>query len=169
MTIFLVALAVTFADQLTKQVIRYTFSLGESRPIIDGFFHLTYVRNTGAAWGMFRDHGEILILVSVVMLALLIVFRRSFLTGAWEHHIAFGLLLGGIVGNLLDRIRLQAVTDFLDFHLGSYVWPTFNIADSAICIGVGIYILSSFWLPSHPLHDPDPEPGDAPSEADAPA
>jgi signal peptidase II len=153
MTVFLVALAVAFADQLTKQVIRYTFYLGESRPIIDGFFHLTYVRNTGAAWGMFRDHGEVLIVVSVMMLGLMVLFRRSFLTGAWEHRMAFGLLVGGIVGNLMDRIRLQAVTDFLDFQVGGFVWPTFNIADSAICIGVGVYVLSSFWLPSHPLHD----------------
>lgn len=154
MTVILVALAVACADQLTKQVIRYTFYLGESRPIIDGFFHLTYVRNSGAAWGMFRDHGEMLIAVSVVMLCLMVVFRRSFLTGAWEHHMAFGLLMGGIVGNLMDRIRLRAVTDFLDFHVGAYAWPTFNIADSAICIGVGVYILSSFWLPTHPLHEP---------------
>jgi signal peptidase II len=161
MTIFLVALLVAVADQFTKQVVRYNFALGESRPIIDGFFDLTYVRNTGAAWGMFRNHGEILILISVVMLVLMLVYRHSLITNAMEHKIAFGLLVGGIVGNLMDRIRLEAVTDFLDVYVGTHHWPAFNIADSAICIGVGVYILSSFWLSSHPLKEP--KPGEEPA------
>ena len=161
MTIFLVALLVAVADQFTKQIVRYNFALGESRPILDGFFDLVYVRNTGSAWGMFRDHGEILILISVAMLVLMLVYRRSLITDAMEHKIAFGLLIGGIVGNLMDRIRLEAVTDFLDFYIGTHHWPAFNIADSAICIGVGVYILSSYWLPTHPMKEP--KSGDQPA------
>lgn len=153
MVSLMVAFVVTVLDQLTKWIIRESFALGERRTIIPGFFDLTYVRNTGAAWGMFRNHGEWLIGISVVILILLLVFHRSFLTPAWEHRIAFGLLLGGIVGNLLDRIKLFYVTDFLDFYIGPYHWPTFNIADSAICIGVGVYLLSSFWMQRHPMRD----------------
>jgi signal peptidase II len=148
-----VAAAVTFLDQLTKWIVRESFALGEKRTIIPGLFDLTYVRNTGAAWGMFRDHSELLIVVSVVILILLLVFRRSFLSPALEHRIAFGLLLGGIIGNLMDRVKLFYVTDFLDFYVGTYHWPTFNIADSAICIGVGVYVLSSFWIQHHPMND----------------
>ena len=148
-----IALAIAVADQLTKQWVRHAFGLGETRPILEGFFNLTYVRNTGAAWGMFSSHNWALIVLSAVMLVLLTVFRKSFLSDAREHRFAFGLLLGGILGNLFDRIRLGAVTDFLDFHLGGHHWPSFNVADSAICIGVCIYILSAFWIAGHPLND----------------
>ena len=153
MLILLVAFIITVADQLTKQAIRYSFTLNESRPIIDGFFELTYVRNTGAAWGMFQGQGVALIALSIVMLILMVVYRRSFVGDGWEHRLAYGLLIGGIIGNLLDRVRLRAVTDFLQFYIGDYPWPAFNIADSAICIGVGIYIITSFWMQTHPLHE----------------
>lgn len=153
MSSLLIAIVITLADQATKQIVRYSFGLGESRPIIPGFFDLTYVRNQGAAWGMFRDHGVVLIIISIIMLALMLRFRGSLFVSGWEHKISFGLLLGGIIGNLLDRIRLLYVTDFLDFYIGSYHWPAFNIADSSICIGVGFYMLSAFWLNSHPLHE----------------
>ena len=147
----LVALFITVADQFTKQLVRDGFFLGESRPIIDGFFSLTYVRNTGAAWGMFGGQNMWLSLLSVVMLVVMVVFRRSFLSDTWEHRVALGLMIGGIVGNLLDRLRLGYVTDFLDVYVGNAHWPAFNIADSGICIGVGIYVASALWVSKHPL------------------
>lgn len=101
---------------------------------------------------MFKDQGVLLIGVSLVMLVLMCFFYRSLVADAPEHRFAFGLLLGGIIGNLLDRIRLSAVTDFLDFYIGSYHWPAFNIADSSICIGVFLYLLSTLWVRNHPLH-----------------
>lgn len=156
----LTAVLITVSDQVTKQIVRYTFRIGESRPVIDGFFDLTYVQNTGAAWGVFRDHGGILIGVSVVMLVLMLIFRRSFLSPAWEHQLAFGLLIGGIIGNLMDRVRVSAVTDFLLFYIKSYQWPAFNVADSAICVGVFIYMASVFWIKGHPLHEPGDDAGD---------
>jgi signal peptidase II len=85
------------------------------------------------------------------MLVLMVVFRRSFLSDTWDHRLALGLMVGGILGNLLDRIRLRFVTDFLDFYVGSAHWPAFNIADAAICTGVGIYVLSALWTSKHPL------------------
>lgn len=137
----LVAIAIAVADQVTKEWVRATFALEQSRELIPGFFNFTYVRNTGAAWGMFGGQNLALSLLSMVMLGLLIVFRRQFLGDAPIHRWALGLLVGGIVGNLFDRIRLNFVVDFLDFHLAGYHWPAFNIADAAICTGVGLYIL----------------------------
>jgi signal peptidase II len=153
MRVLLTGLLIAVLDQLTKQLVRLDFAVHESRPVIDGFFSLTYVRNTGAAWGLFGGQNTILILLSVVMLAAMVIFRRSFLSRTWEHRLALGLLIGGIVGNLFDRMRLGWVTDFLDFYWKGYHWPAFNIADAAICVGVGLYILSSLWVAGHPLHE----------------
>jgi signal peptidase II len=146
-------LFITVFDQVTKYVVRLTFAVGESRPVIQGFFDLTYVRNTGAAWGILGGQNVSLTILSIVMLAAILVFRRSFLSDTWEHRVALGLMVGGIVGNLMDRLRLGWVTDFLDFYWKRYHWPCFNVADAAICIGVGIYVLSAMWLASHPLHE----------------
>ncbi len=140
----IVAIIIAVADQLTKEWVRATLALDKPGTAITAFFNLTYVRNTGAAWGMFGGQNIGLTVLSIVMLGLLIIFRRQFLGDSRAHRLALGLLIGGIVGNLLDRIRLNFVTDFLDFHLGTHHWPSFNIADSAICCGVGIYIFSSF-------------------------
>jgi signal peptidase II len=141
----LTAIVVTLVDQWTKYLVRVDFQYGESRPVIENFFHLTYVRNTGAAWGMLGDHTHILTIISIVMLIIMIVFRRSFLNNTFSHRLALGLMIGGIVGNLLDRIRQNWVTDFFDFFIGGWHWPCFNIADSAICIGVGIYLISGLF------------------------
>ena len=153
MLALLTGLVIAFFDQWTKQIVRMDFTLHESRPVVDGFFNLTYIRNTGAAWGLFGGQNAALILLSLVMLVMLVFFRRSFLSRIWEHNLALGLMLGGIVGNLFDRWRLGWVTDFLDFYWRGHHWPAFNIADAAICGGVVLYILSSFWVAGHPLHE----------------
>jgi len=144
MLVLLLAFAVTAADQWTKQLVRDGFAYGEIRPVLAGFFNLTYIRNTGAAWGLFGGRNNGLVLLSVLMLGALVAFRRSFLANCLSHRIALGCMVGGIVGNLMDRVRLGYVVDFLDFHWGARHFPAFNVADSAICIGVGIYILTSF-------------------------
>lgn len=143
MLVLLLGLAILFLDQLTKQWIRSAFTYGDSRPVIDGFFNLVYVRNDGAAWNLLSGHGLILILISVAVLVLLIIYRRSFLQEQFSHKILLGLMVGGIVGNLIDRIRFGWVTDFLDFHVGTHHWPSFNVADSAICVAVGLYIITN--------------------------
>lgn len=151
-TIFIVV-----ADQATKWMVETTFALGESRDVFPGFFNFTYLRNPGAAWGMFGNHNAALTILSLVMLAVIFIFRRSFLSNTWEHRLALGLMAGGIIGNLIDRIKFGYVIDFLDFYVRDWHWPVFNIADSAICVGVGIYMVSSIWLSTHPLHDQRPE------------
>ena len=145
MTPLLVALCVVLLDQASKEWVRGAFSLHESVPVLSGFFNLTYIRNTGAAWGMFSGQNLTLSLLAIVMLVALVLFRRRILPPGRLHRVALGLLCGGIVGNLFDRLRLDYVTDFLDFHVRGWHWPAFNVADSAICIGVGIYLLGSIF------------------------
>ena len=147
MLVLLLGLAIVLLDQFTKQWIRSAFVYGESQPVIDGFFNLVYVRNDGAAWNILSGHGIILILISVAVLALLVIYRRSFLQEQFSHKILLGLMVGGIVGNLIDRIRFGWVTDFLDFQFGTYHYPSFNVADSAICIAVGLYIITNLFSP----------------------
>ena len=143
MLVILLGLAILLLDQITKQAIRANFAYGESRPVIEGFFNLVYVRNDGAAWNVLSGQSLVLILISVAVLVLLIVYRRSFLQESLSHRIMLGLMLGGIVGNLVDRIRFGWVTDFLDFEFGTYHYPSFNVADSAICIAVALYIVTN--------------------------
>ena len=147
MLVLLLGLVLLIFDQLTKQAVRNHLIYGESRPIIDGFFNLVYVRNDGAAWNILSGQGVILILISVSVLMLLFVYRRSFLQEQLSHRIFLGLLVGGIAGNLVDRIRFGWVTDFLDFQFGSYHYPSFNVADSAICIAIGLYVLTNLFTP----------------------
>ena len=165
MTPLLVALCVVLLDQASKEWVRGAFSLHESVPVIPGFFHLTYVRNTGAAWGLFSGQNVALSALALVMLAVLVVFRRKILPPGRVHRVALGLLCGGIAGNLFDRLRLDYVVDFLDFFVRNSHFPAFNVADSAICIGVGIYVLGTL-LAQAPESAP-PARGEPP-EAPAP-
>ena len=152
MRVLLLVLMIAVADQASKQLIRDQFLYLESRAVIPACFNLTYLRNTGAAWGLLGGHNAWLAVLSVIVLVLMVIYRRAFLSPRWEHRLALGLLGGGIVGNVFDRLRLGWVTDFLDFHWQDHHFPCFNIADAAICTGVALYILSSFWLAGHPLH-----------------
>ena len=148
MTPLLVAICVVLLDQASKEWVRGAFSLHESIPVLPGFFNLTYVRNTGAAWGMFSGQNVALSALALVMLAALVVFRRKILPPGRVHRVALGLLCGGIVGNLFDRLRLDYVVDFLDFFHRGWHFPAFNVADSAICVGVGIYVLGTLLAPA---------------------
>ncbi len=148
----ILCLMIVVVDQFTKVWIRSSFVCGgEPLEVIPGFFNLVYVRNPGAAWGMLGGQQAVLITLSAVVFILLAVYHRRVLNPTLDHRIALGLMLGGILGNLIDRIKLSWVTDFLDFHIGTHHWPSFNVADSAICIAVGLYLLSSLWHKEHPL------------------
>ena len=148
MTPLLVAILVVLLDQATKEWVRGAFSLHESLPVVPGFFHLTYIRNTGAAWGMFSGQNLALAVLAFAMLAALVLFRRKFLPPGRHHRVALGLLCGGIVGNLFDRLRLDYVVDFLDFFHRGWHFPAFNVADAAICVGVAIYVLGTLLAPA---------------------
>ncbi|MEI6166250.1 MAG: signal peptidase II [bacterium] len=146
MQVLLLSIAIVLLDQITKYLVTLRFQLSDSLVLIPGFFSLTYVRNIGAAWGMLGGWNGVLVALSAVVLVLLILFRRTFLTDSLIHRLSLGLMLGGIAGNLFDRIRFQYVVDFLDFYWKNHHFPAFNVADSSICIGVGLYMLSSFFV-----------------------
>ena len=140
----LIALAVILLDQLTKlMIIEFLPDSTIEKTIIPGFFKLVHWQNTGAAWSLFRGSNAVLTIVALVALVILIWYlsRHHFDARTVTEQIAFGLICGGIVGNLIDRIRIKSVTDFLYFYLGDWSFPAFNVADSAICTGVGLVVL----------------------------
>jgi signal peptidase II len=137
-------LVLVVLDQWTKWLIRSHLELGDRISVIPGLFNITYVRNTGAAWGIFQGQNLILALVSLVMLILLVVFRKHLFPVNRLAMTAYGCLIGGILGNFYDRVKLNYVVDFLDFYIKDSHFPSFNIADSAICIGVALYMTCSF-------------------------
>jgi signal peptidase II len=135
--------AIVICDQITKAIVDRTMSLYDSMPIIDGLFNLTYVRNTGAAFGIFAGSHEVfrrpfLIGVSIVAIGFILVMLRRLREDATGLAVALAFILGGAIGNLIDRIVYGEVIDFLDVYWSTYHWPAFNIADSFITIGVTI-------------------------------
>jgi signal peptidase II len=139
-----IAIAVTVADQLTKWAVFAGFRLGEHVTVIPGFFDIRKILNPGAAWGVLAGRRFLLVAVSAGMLALLWRTRRDILAAGRLCQTGVGLLAGGIAGNLIDRVKHGFVIDFLDFHWGeAYAFPAFNIADSAIFLGIVLYFLST--------------------------
>lgn len=136
MWLFVLPLAVVILDQFSKYIVVENMALGESIPIIEEVFHLTYILNPGAAFGMFAHNRLFFIAIAVIVIGIFIWARREILASPWEVKAGCGLFLGGAIGNLIDRARQGLVIDFFDFR----IWPVFNIADIAICIGVGLII-----------------------------
>lgn len=136
MWFFVLPLAVVILDQFSKYIVVENMALGESIPIIEEVFHLTYILNPGAAFGMFAHNRLFFIAIAVIVIGIIIWARREILASPWEVKAGCGLFLGGAIGNLIDRARQGLVIDFFDFR----IWPVFNIADIAICIGVGLII-----------------------------
>ncbi len=159
MTVLLLILATTALDQFTKLLIMRNFELGQSIPVIPGFFNLTYVRNTGAAFGTFGGLNNALALISIVVLVLLAVYHRRMMGNTPVRELSLALLSAGILGNLFDRLRLNYVVDFLDFYRMGTHFPSFNIADSSICIGVALYAISVVLFHRQAQQDATPSQG----------
>jgi len=136
------ALAVAALDQASKAAAAARLSDGSSVPVLPGLLDLRLAFNDGAAWSMLAGRRLLLCAVSAAMLALLAANLRQ-LVETRLSRAAAGLLAGGILGNLADRLRTGLVVDFIDVHRGAWSFPTFNLADSAICVGVGLLLLSS--------------------------
>lgn len=135
--------AIVVVDQVTKAVVDRTMPLHHSIPIIDGFFNLTYIRNTGAAFGIFSGSHEVfrlpfLIGVAILAIGFILMMLKRLRDGETGLTLALAFILGGAAGNLIDRILYGEVIDFLDVYWSHYHWPAFNVADSCITIGVGI-------------------------------
>jgi signal peptidase II len=136
LSFYVVILLVLVVDHLTKLWTMTAFYPGETKILIPGFFNLTYVQNTGIAFGMFKGQG-LLVGLFVTMIALAaFYYSRELNWAAWEPNLVGGFLCGGALGNLIDRLRLGYVVDFFDVHAGLHHWPVFNVADSLICIAV---------------------------------
>jgi signal peptidase II len=118
--------------------------------VIDDFLYLVNVGNTGAAWSMFTGRSTFLALLAAATLVAIFAWRHQLGLHRRPVQISFGLLCGGIAGNLADRVVHGHVIDFLDFHFGTYIFPTFNVADSSICVGVAVYLLYSLLQPETP-------------------
>ena len=149
-------------DQLTKYMIVERFRYGESIPVIAGFFSLTYIRNTGAAFGLLAHANPtfripfFVIVPLVALVAIGFIFRKIPERDV-KLSTALSLVIGGAVGNLIDRVMLNYVVDFLDFHWRyEYHFPAFNVADMAICVGVGILMLDLLTQPSKELNASTP-------------
>jgi len=134
-------------DQWSKIYIDNNFELSQSKRIITNFFHLTYVRNPGAAFGILAENAirvPFFIGISCAATVGILWYVRQIPREKHWQLFALGLILSGALGNLIDRIRFGEVIDFLDVHWNNYHWPAFNIADSAICVGVTIMLIC-FW------------------------
>ena len=130
--IFYIAAILTIFDQYSKFLIFHRMQYGESIPVIKNVFHLTFVTNTGIAFGFFKGANVVFIIASLIVIAGIVTFKNYIIDKhSLTSKIACGLILGGALGNLIDRIRLGYVIDFLDFR----IWPVFNFADSGITIG----------------------------------
>jgi len=138
-------IAIVLLDQVTKWFVDRSMPLYRSIPVIDGFFDLTYIRNTGAAFGILAGSGAafrlpFLMLFSFLAIGFIIVMLRRLPERETGLIIALTFILGGAVGNLIDRFAYGEVIDFLDFYWANYHWPAFNVADSFITIGVTITV-----------------------------
>jgi len=148
------ALVVYVLDQLTKTWVAARMPLGTygehlgAIRVVKGFFYLVHQGNTGAAWSMFTGRSMLLAVLAAGTLAAIFFWRRALGLRDRASQLSFGLLCGGIVGNLTDRLLHGYVIDFIDLHFGSYVYPTFNVADSGICVGVILYLWQSLRSPN---------------------
>jgi signal peptidase II len=147
-TLAIVTLVILALDQATKLYVDANFRLHETLPVIDDVFHLTYVRNKGAAFGILADSAvriPFFISVSIVAMLGILWYINRIRNSQKLALIALSLIFSGAFGNLIDRIRLGEVIDFLDVFWRSYHWPAFNVADSAITVGVTLLFID-IWL-----------------------
>lgn len=136
MWFFLVAGTVIGLDQLSKYLVRSNMALGQSIPE-HGFFRFTYHTNTGGVFGLFANQTFLITVAAIIAVVVIILYSRHKMAQSMLVKVSLGMILGGSIGNLIDRVRLGAVTDFIDVG----AWPIFNLADSAIDIGVVLLII----------------------------
>ena len=142
--LIIIFLIIVLIDQITKFYIASNFELYQSIEIIRGFFNITYIRNSGVAFGMFSNlKGSFIQIIFIAIyiiaiISILILYRETH----GYSHIALSLIFSGAIGNLIDRIFRGEVVDFMDFHWQNYHWPAFNVADSCITVGVGLLMIT---------------------------
>jgi signal peptidase II len=147
--IFIISVFVIFLDQWTKWIISLNLQIHQYIPVIKGFFNIVYATNTGAAFSILADSGELgsVFFKVITIVVLILLFFNLYKAPNRDVYlvIATGLITGGALGNFIDRIKMGRVIDFLDFYLGSYHWPAFNVADCAITTGALFFALH-YWF-----------------------
>jgi signal peptidase II len=134
---YLLIVAIVLLDQITKFSVRGLMYIGESIPVIEDIFHITYVQNRGAAFSLFSGSGVMLIIIPIAALLLAIWYMEKHKGEHWTLTLSLCLIISGGLGNLIDRVFMGFVTDMFDFR----IWPVFNVADIAVCLGAGFLIL----------------------------
>jgi len=140
MVIFLISFLIILLDQWFKILVEQSMNYGQTVVVIDNVLNLTYVKNPGAAFGLFRDYTFILTLLSIIFILLFIVFIYYYAFDSLLFRLACGFIIGGAAGNLIDRIRLGYVIDYVDLSF----WPVFNLADVMVVIG-GVILIGFLW------------------------
>jgi signal peptidase II len=158
-----ISASVVVLDQIVKRIVDRWLVLYESHTIVPGLLGLTYTRNRGAAFGMFQNAAfpaqtVVLTLISLAALVAVVFFFMRLPANRVLPRIGLSLVLGGAIGNLIDRVRLGYVIDFVDVHWRGYHWPTFNVADSAITVGVGLLLVDM--LRDSPARRKEPKAAD---------
>ncbi|MBI2447711.1 MAG: signal peptidase II [Candidatus Omnitrophica bacterium] len=137
MLLWLILIVILVLDQATKYLASINLLEGETIPVINGIFHITLVHNRGAAFGLFQAHSGVFVVLSIIVASLILYLNYRWVNKGTLVTCVLALIVGGAVGNLIDRLRLGYVVDFLDFR----IWPVFNVADSAISIGTIVLII----------------------------
>ena len=139
---YVIALFFFFVDFISKQIVVHMMKINDTIPIIRNFFNITYVQNTGAAWSILKDQRILLLIVPLIALFIINKYMNKEKLNNFEMFI-YGMIIGGIFGNLFDRLIYSSVIDFLDFTFFGYNYPIFNLADSFIVIGIILLIIIS--------------------------
>ncbi len=162
----LIAFLVVALDQFTKHLVLAYLPGAQEYSVINGFLRLVHWTNTGAAWSMFPGKNSVLAVVAVAALVILFLSRHHFDSRTVPGRVSFGLIFGGIIGNLIDRLTIGHVIDFLYFYVrqrsGTEIgFPAFNVADSAICVGVCLIFITTWRHERRPrLEEPAPQPSE---------
>jgi len=136
MSLIPITILVFFCDWLSKFLVQRSLSPGESYTLVDNVLSLTHLRNPGALFGLLSGEAPLIIFLNFAIIVLITIIWLKVMRGKWQYEVGLGMILGGTLGNLWDRIGNGVIIDFVDFHL----WPVFNLADVFLCIGVGIII-----------------------------
>jgi signal peptidase II len=139
--LLLTALGILVADQVTKALVVANVGLGERVRVVGDFIQIWHAENSGAAFSLFPGGSIVFLVVSVLSLGMVAYFHRSLRARAWWVHLVLGIVLGGTLGNFIDRLRQGYVTDWASVGFGDLRWPTFNVADSSIVVGIGVLVL----------------------------
>lgn len=143
--IVVISIILMLIDQISKKIIELNYNIGDSKEIIKDFFYITSHRNRGAAWGILQNYRYLFLFITILFLLLLFFYiYKNKVVLKINDYVMFSLIIGGALGNFLDRIIKGEVIDFLDFHIFGYDFPIFNLADTFICLGIFLLALKIY-------------------------